>query len=179
MTNGTGDAGDRVDLGDRVALEPLRAEHAEEMWQLLDDARLHRFTGGVPDTREELGRRYERQARGRSPDGRARWLNWIVRRREDGRAIGFVQATVTEAAPAPEAALAWTIAAPYQGQGYAAEAARAMAALLRADGIERLTAHIHPDHAASIAVARALGLDPTSDVVDGEIRFATAPPAPR
>jgi hypothetical protein len=37
----------------------------------------------------------------------------------------------------------------------------------------RFTAHIHPDHVASIGVARTLGLSPTSTVVDGEVRWAT------
>jgi hypothetical protein len=31
---------------ERLLLEPLRVEHAEEMAPLLDDRRLHAFTGG-------------------------------------------------------------------------------------------------------------------------------------
>lgn len=34
-----------------------------------------------------------------------------------------------------------------------------------------LVADIHPDHAASINLARALGLAPTDQVIDGEIRW--------
>ena len=35
---------------ERLALEPLRVHHAEEMAPLLDDARLFAFTGGRPVT---------------------------------------------------------------------------------------------------------------------------------
>ena len=34
-----------------------------------------------------------------------------------------------------------------------------------------VTAHIHPDNAPSQGVARALGLAPTTTVVDGEVRW--------
>ena len=39
------------------------------------------------------------------------------------------------------------------------------------EGIARVTAHIHPDNAPSEGVARALGLAPTTTVVDGEVRW--------
>ncbi len=34
-----------------------------------------------------------------------------------------------------------------------------------------IVAHIHPDHQASAAVARAVGLAPTSTLEDGELRW--------
>ncbi|RII89234.1 GNAT family N-acetyltransferase, partial [Clavibacter michiganensis] len=41
----------------------------------------------------------------------------------------------------------------------------------REDGVGVVRAHIHPDHAASEAVARRLGLAPTDERVDGEVRW--------
>ena len=35
-----------------------------------------------------------------------------------------------------------------------------------------MIAHIHPEHRASQRVARAVGLVPTTQVVDGEVRWA-------
>src|ERR1700729_1566011 len=87
----------------RLALEPVRPAHADEMAPLLSDRRLYAFTGGIPPTLEELRARYVRQAAGRSPDGVDRWFNWIVRRREGGLAVGFVQAAISEDPPAPVA----------------------------------------------------------------------------
>lgn len=159
----------------RLVLEPLSPAHAEEMAPVLADPALHRFTGGVPATVDELRERYARQAAGRSPDGRARWLNWVVR--HEGAAVGYVQATVLDTtgldtATGPLAELAWVIGVAHQGRGFAREAAAAAVAALPAGAV--LVAHIHPEHAASAAVARALGLAPTGIVVDGEVRWESA-----
>jgi RimJ/RimL family protein N-acetyltransferase len=153
----------------RLLLEPLRPEHAAEMAPLLDDPALYVFTGGEPASAAELGERYERQARGRSPDGRELWLNWIVRERAGGRAVGYVQATVEPAGGAAE--VAWVVGTGFQGRGYAREAAGAMVAWLRGHGAA-VTAYVHPDHAASQSVARAVGLEPTAVGRDGEVRWA-------
>ncbi len=153
----------------RLTLEPLRVEHADEMAPLLADAELYAFTGADPPTLEELRTRYARQVAGRSPDGAERWLNWIVRRREDGQAAGFVQATIADEPPPATAVLAWVVGARFQHRGYAREAAGAVAAWLDRVGVPRLVAYIHPEHAASMGVARALGLAPTDDRVDGEV----------
>ncbi len=158
-------------LTSRLRLEPLRVEHTDEMATVLDDPQLHVFTGGVPLTPDQLRDRYRRLALGRSPDGSDSWLNWIVRVRDGGRPVGVVQATVTSENDRMIASLAWTIGAPDQRQGYATEAGRAMAAWLRDRGVKVLVADIHPDHAASSRVARALGLAPTDLRVAGEIRW--------
>ena len=162
--------------GDRLELEPLRPEHADEMAPLLDDAALHTFIGGEPATRDALRDRYARQAVGRSPDGSQRWLNWVVRRRGDGQAVGTAQATVTAEHGVLTAEVAWVIAVPHQGQGYAREAADVMVRWLRhpdarSRGVDVVVAHVHPQHQASMAVARALGLSPTDTIVDGEVRW--------
>jgi RimJ/RimL family protein N-acetyltransferase len=38
-------------------------------------------------------------------------------------------------------------------------------------GVDRVVAHIHPQHEASIAVTRAVGLTATTKLVDGEVRW--------
>jgi len=150
----------------RLDLVPLRTEDADEMVSVLADARLYAFTGGAPPSREELAARYARQVVGRSADGTEAWHNWIIRRRPQGDAIGYVQATVsTLGGPAD---IAWVIGVPWQGRGYAAEAARAMVAWLQAGGESVITAHTHPDHRASEGVAARTGLAVTADIEDGE-----------
>jgi RimJ/RimL family protein N-acetyltransferase len=157
----------------RLSLEPLRADHAAEMAPLLDDEALHRYMGGQPATRGELHARYRRQAAGRSPDGQERWLNWVVRHRASGTAVGIVQATLRRAGEHLTAELAWVIASKYQRRGCAGEAAIGMTTWLGRHGVQRLIAHVHPEHRASVRVAERLGLAPTDVVVDGEIRWAT------
>jgi RimJ/RimL family protein N-acetyltransferase len=132
---------------------------------LLDDPGLHAFTGGRPMSREELERWVAFVVVGSSPTADEIWCNWVVRRAEDGAVAGTVQATIDD----DEAALAWVIATKWQGRGYAKEAASAVAVWLRSRGILRLRANIHPGHHASDAVARSIGLRPTSESFDGEV----------
>jgi RimJ/RimL family protein N-acetyltransferase len=131
---------------------------------------LYRFAGGAPPTLPELEERYRRQVAG-SPDGGEGWHNWVLRRTSDGRAVGFVQATVTGVVGAGSASLAWVIGVDFQAQGYAREAAALLVERLTGWGVTSYTADIHPDHAASQAVARSIGLHPTQEVVAGEVRW--------
>ncbi|MFD9084264.1 GNAT family N-acetyltransferase [Streptomyces erythrochromogenes] len=152
----------------RLELLPLLPEHAGEMGLVLADPALHAFTGGVPLSRDALRARYERLAAG-SPDPGVVWANWVLRLRGTGRLVGTVQATITPAHGLAE--LAWIVGVPWQGKGFASEAARALAAWLERLPVDRLVAHVHPDHAASAAVARACGLRPTEHRRDGEVRW--------
>lgn len=158
-------------IGDRVRLEVLRVEHADEMFAVLDDPQLHRYIGGEPVRLDELTGTYTRQVVGHSADSSERWLNWIVRRRDDGRAAGYVQATATWEDGHPRAEVAWVIGTGHQGRGFAGEAAGLMVDWLRTQGIELIVAHVHPEHLASLAVVRRSGLHATDQLVDGEIRW--------
>ncbi|MET0817500.1 MAG: GNAT family N-acetyltransferase [Solirubrobacteraceae bacterium] len=144
---------------------PVRLEPAAELAPLLADRGLHAFTGGEPDSPAELHARIARQVRGRSPDGRDVWMNWVLR--DGAEAVGTVQATIR---PDGVAEVAWVVFTAFQGRGYAREAAIVLVEWLLASGrAEAVAAHIHPDHAASAAVARAAGLAPTGERHDGEV----------
>ena len=149
---------------ERLLLEPLRVGHAEEMAVLLDDVRLHEFTGGEPPTPDQLRDRYARQVAG---IGRG-WLNWVVR--HEGAVVGTVQATLEDGV----AEVAWVVGTAHQGRGFAGEAAVGMVGWLRARGVREVVAHVHPDHRASAAVARRVGLVASGVVVDGEVRWVSA-----
>jgi RimJ/RimL family protein N-acetyltransferase len=150
----------------RLRLAPVAVADAAEMAGVLSGEALYDFTGGAPPGPGELRARYVRQAAGRSPDGRAEWHNWILRRRPGGQAIGYVQATITGGGQRAE--IAWVVGLDWQGQGYASEAAQALVGWLDARGVRIVQAHIHPRHAASAAVARRAGLRPSGVVEDGE-----------
>ncbi|HEY3069909.1 MAG TPA: GNAT family N-acetyltransferase [Gaiellaceae bacterium] len=152
---------------ERLSLEPLRPEDAEEMAALLDDERLHEFVGGRPRTPGELRKHYAALVAGPA-EANVRWLNWIVRRRGESRPLGTVQATLTNGDDGLTAHVAWVIGVEWQNQGFASEAARALVGWLRERGAEVILANIHPDHRASAAVARRAGLEPTDEQRDGE-----------
>lgn len=153
----------------RLVLRPLRPEDAEPMLEVLSDRRMYEFTGGGPRTLDQLRERYRLHAVGHSPDRTQRWFNWIVRPRGEEAPVGVVQATVT--AGGTEAEVAWEIGTAHQGHGYAGEAAIAMIDWLESTGVRRISAFIHPDHAASIRVAERAGLVRTEELVDGEFRW--------
>jgi RimJ/RimL family protein N-acetyltransferase len=150
----------------RLRLVPLTVADAAEMVRVLSGNALYEFTGGGPPGLDELRARYAGQAAGRSPDGSEEWRNWILRRQPGGQAVGYVQATIAEAGRRAE--IAWVVGLRWQGQGYATEAAEALVGWLDARGVQVIQAHIHPEHAASAAVARRAGLRPSGAIEDGE-----------
>lgn len=152
----------RIEAGP-VVLDPLDPADAAELAPLLDDPGLHEFIGGEPLTESELAARYHHLVAGAPPNDGATWLNWTVRRRDDGLAVGTAQATVV----GDEAALAWVIAARWQGHGYAGAAASALAAWVGERGLTAI-ANIREGHAASERVAWRAGLRLTDETRAGE-----------
>lgn len=147
---------------ERLALSPLEVTDAVEMVGVLSDPLLYEFTGGEPPTLDRLEEQYRYQVAG-SPHRAETWHNWILR--FDGAAVGFVQATVR----GETADLAWVVGVPWQRRGFGGEASVAMRNWLTERGVVRFTAHIHPEHVASISVAIRLGLRPTEQFdADGE-----------
>lgn len=160
-------------LARRLSLEPLTPNHAIEMVDVLAAPALYEYTGGQPPSLPELTERYVRQSAGCSPDGAQGWLNWIVRLRESGAAIGFTQATLSHAKVGLVANLAWLVSPRHQGKGYASESARSMGEWLKDRQIAHLVAFISPENRSSAGVARQLGMHRTSAKVDGEFRWET------
>jgi RimJ/RimL family protein N-acetyltransferase len=154
----------------RLLLEPLTddGQVAVEMVAVLADPALYRHTGGEPPDVVELQDRYARQSRGVSPDGRELWFNWILRTRSTSDAVGYVQVSFVQDTGVAD--LAWVIGTPFQRNGYATEAARAVVEWLstRPD-VHAITAHISHKNVASQEIARRLELTETTRIEDGEV----------
>jgi RimJ/RimL family protein N-acetyltransferase len=151
----------------RLTLTPLTVADADGMVEVYADLRMHEFTGGAPPSLSQLRERYEQLIVGRSRDGSEQWCNWIVRLHGRPDPVGTMQATIAH--DLAQAAVAWEIGVDHQGRGLAVEAACALVDWLLASGVERITASIHPDHAASAAVAAHAGLVATDELDDAEI----------
>jgi RimJ/RimL family protein N-acetyltransferase len=151
----------------RLTLSPLVEDDAESMVAVLNDERMYEFTGGRPLTLDDLRTRYRRLEVGFSSDGTEQWLNWIVRTTVEGQPVGAMQATV--AADGSSADVAWEVGVPWQGRGFASEAATAVVGWLVDNDVPQIRAFIHPDHEASGRVAARAGLEPTADLVDAEV----------
>lgn len=112
----------------RLRLEPQVAAHAAEMFAVLSDPAIYEFENQPPESAEALQSRYRKLESRASADGSQRWLNWIVRLRHDGAAIGYVQATVLGNG---QALIAYEFGSRWWGRGYAHEATRAALGELR------------------------------------------------
>jgi RimJ/RimL family protein N-acetyltransferase len=100
-------------------------------------------------------------------------LNWVLRRRDDARAIGLVQATVGDGTTA----IAWTVGTEFQRQGFATEAGHALIAWLREElGVNEIVGSIHADNVASQTAAHRIGLCPTDRLHKGEVVWEYVPP---
>ncbi len=152
----------------RLELRPSEPAHAEALALALADPALHEHIGGAPSTVDEWRDRLEQWAARRSPDGAEAWLNWVVAERPGGTVVGWVQATVV----GPSADIAYVIGTPWQGAGYATEAARALLDHLATAGVREIRAYIAPANAASASVARRLGLSSDGAELDGELRWS-------
>ena len=153
---------------DRLVLSPMVLDDACDLFGLLRDPALYRFTGGVPpasvdDVRKRIRLPEGRHSPRRSPQGDELWLNWTLRLRSSGQAVGYVQAGVREG----RADLAWVVGTPFQSRGYATEAARRAAAWIREHlEVSELRAAIHPEHVASCRVAAHVGMRPSGELTD-------------
>jgi RimJ/RimL family protein N-acetyltransferase len=148
-------------------LVPLQAEDADELCDVLDDERLHDFTGDRLSSVAELRDRFVLLAAG-SPRKGEDWLNWVVRRRLDSQALGTVQVTMRSVQGRSVARLGWIIGIPWQSKGYASEAAVALVEWVRRQGVDEIGAHIHPGHRASEIVAARAGFRQTEEEFEGE-----------
>lgn len=103
----------------------------------------------------------EPKTREESAEALARWIELGMSTLVDGDEIvgwsGYVPRTFEWG---DEVELGWLIRRVHWGKGYASEAALT----LRAQGPERVVHLIHPENAASIAVARKLGAEREREV---------------
>lgn len=118
-----------------LALEPQTRRHAAAMFEVLSDPAIYEFENEPPESERELFDRFAWLERRSSPDGRQRWLNWVIRLPE-GYLAGYVQATVL---PDSCALLAYEINSRYWRRGIATAAVSAMMIELAA----RFGVHTH------------------------------------
>ena len=142
----------------RLRLEPLTRAHAAEYFAILSDSRLFEsIPHDPPATVEALEARFARLERGRSPDGRQAWLNWMIRVKASSICVGRVEASVD---PDASAYFAYELGSEHWGRGFATEAcARVIDALFRDHGVERITAEVDTRNLASIRLLERLGFE--------------------
>ena len=144
----------------RLRLEPQKAAHAEAMFDVLSDPAIYEFENEPPSSLPWLRERYRRLESRQSADGSELWLNWVVQRIADGRALGYVQATVYRERTA---LIAYEFASAHWGKGYALEAVAAMCDSLASDyGVAVIGAVFKRTNHRSRALLARLGMSPAA-----------------
>jgi ribosomal-protein-alanine N-acetyltransferase len=140
----------------RLALEPLRVEHAASLFAPLQARNLYTFIPDVPPASlEALENRYHRWERRASPDGHEIWLNWAARLRATGEWVGTFQSTIMEDR---QALLAYMIFPHYQRQALAREGCvRIIEHLATTHSVKLIATEIDTRNTASIALVKSLG----------------------
>jgi [ribosomal protein S5]-alanine N-acetyltransferase len=142
----------------RLAIEPLRAEHAPLLFPMLADPRLYTYAPDTPRASvEALIERFEALERGAPEADNEVWLNWWLRRLDTGDPIGTLQATVI---PGSHAWIGYSLAPSAWGQGFASEAAAWLVADLPArHPLSEILASVDVRNAKSIALLERLGFE--------------------
>jgi RimJ/RimL family protein N-acetyltransferase len=144
----------------RLVLEPQTVAHAAEMHPLLADPALYRHENEPPPSVDWLRERFARLESRRSGDGREEWLNWVLRLREGGALVGYVQATVRADG---SATIAYVLGSPHWGRGLATEAVRGMIDALAAHhGVHTLRAVLKRSNEPSLRLLQRLGFVPAT-----------------
>ena len=141
---------------DHITLEPLTVAHAAELFPLLADGQIYRFIPDEPPvTVAALAERYRRLEFRLSPDGSEQWLNWAIRRRDDHRCVGYIQATIY---PGGAADFAFVLGSSFWGLGLAKEASVAALRMLFSEfGVTSVFATVDERNLRSSGLLARLG----------------------
>ena len=137
-----------------LALEPLTVAHADAMFEVLSEQRLHEYLDyGPPASAEHLRGVYSKLERRASPDGSEQWLNWVVCL-GCTEPIGVVQATIF----APGTSwIAYVFASKHWGKGFAQASTKVMLEHLASRyRINTFLATVEVENARSIALLERL-----------------------
>jgi RimJ/RimL family protein N-acetyltransferase len=139
----------------RLALEPLRAEHAARLFPLLADPRLYVYVDDEARASVALlAARFAELARGAPAGSNETWLNWVIWRRAGGAAIGTLQATLESDG---RAWIGYLLTPSAWGQGFATEACHWLITdLAQRHGAREILASVDARNARSIALLERL-----------------------
>lgn len=141
---------------ERIALLPVDAGNARELWEVLNAPDLRKYQD-IPRLRAE---EFERQVRARPKSLRPGVIGrfeWLLRALEDRAAIGWISLRVNDRTPRV-GEVGYSLLASARGNGYATEALRAVIdeAFLTGE-LDEVQACIVPENAASRKVLDRTG----------------------
>jgi [ribosomal protein S5]-alanine N-acetyltransferase len=144
-----------------LVLEPLRADHAHELYPDLRAPDLYAYLPeGPPTSLEALEHCYRGWSRRQSSSGDEIWYNYALRVDGEGY-VGLLQSTRRSTG---EALIAYQIFPRHWRRGFAAAGCRVLFERLWRDGASKLIAHLDARNVASCRLVEALGFVQTARV---------------
>lgn len=141
----------------RCILEPQVEAHAAAMFEVLSDPAIYEFEGVPPPSLEKLAAGYRRKETRTSPDGREKWLNWVVRL-PDNELAGYVQATVLESGAS---LIGYEFASKHWRQGIGSASINAMLdELAQSYAVHTFVAVLKKANHRSMGLLQHLGFEP-------------------
>jgi len=141
----------------RCVLEPQVEAHSAAMFEVLSDPAIYEFEGVPPPSLEKLAAGYRRKETRISPDGREKWLNWVVRL-PNNELAGYVQATVLESGGS---LVGYEFASKYWRQGIGSASINAMLdELAQSYAVHTFVAVLKSANFRSMGLLHHLGFEP-------------------
>lgn len=141
----------------RLFIDPIRCEHAPDLFAVLRDPRIYTYIPEEPPRSEEdLEARIRRLVMGPERSVRELWFNWVVRTKEDGKFVGSLQSTLYVGLGS--ASVAYLFGPAYWGRGFAREGVSAMVSWIGArSDVRVIEALVDTRNLRSIRLLRQLG----------------------
>lgn len=153
---------------ERLVLEPVTAGNAVELWRIMQSAQLRQYQDVPRLNREEFVRRVA--TRPQQFDGRAAGrYEWLIALRRSRVSLGWVSLRVGDHR-AGVAEVGYSVIARARGQGYAAEATRALIDLaFSVAGVTQIDACCVPENTPSRKLLETVGFTQTRVQPNGAV----------
>ncbi len=154
-------------VSSRLVFEPVTGEHAEIFFEKLSDPLIYEWISSKPPpSLEALQSSWKKRENRLSPDQTTAWLNWVIRRVDDGSYVGRIDADISKENVATNIGyvffpIAW-------GKGYATEALQAVCEHLGMNGITKILATVTKGNLASYRVLEKAGFKILREIPQGD-----------
>jgi ribosomal-protein-alanine N-acetyltransferase len=152
----------RVRFTVRLRLEPIGAQHAEDLWHLFADPAVAEWYGGVW-TFARAQREAARMATAWETDGVYKWMAYL---RSTGALVGRGGLSRVQIAGQERLEIGWALLRPFWGLGFATEIGRAGVAFAFEElGADEVVSYTETRNARSRAVMERLGFRYSQDFI--------------
>lgn len=140
----------------RLILEPVTGAHAKIFFEKMSDPLIYEWISSkAPPSLEALESSWKKRETRLSPEQTTAWLNWAIKRSDDGTYVGRLDADINCENIATN--IGYVFFPNAWGQGYATESVQAVCTHLEMNDIKRIFATVTKGNLASYRVLEKSG----------------------